>query len=383
MSTAASYPLQRDIRLDFFRGIALLIIFINHIPFNELSLYTPSRFGLSDAAEIFVFLSGCTAALAYQRSFMRSSFWLGTARVLHRCGQIYTAHLRVFFALALVCVIGNGLFFEPDYISRLNLYYFFNEAQEALLGLVMLRYVPNYFDILPMYLVILLFIPLLITLSRLHTGLAVAFSLGLYLAMWLWGLELPADPRSDRPWFFNPFGWQLIFFAGFALYAGWIRPPSLNRTLLALCCLVVIIAVPISHEPTYRHLGWLAEIRAALAPWLDKTHLGPLRWLHFIALAYMAVYALKGRESWLSRGWVPALISKLGQHSLPVFQVSLVLSYIGGMVLDRAGHTFWSLLIVNMGGCGLLISTAYLLAWFKENPWKSDLPQAIGLSSAS
>jgi hypothetical protein len=381
MSTAPSYPLQRDARLDFFRGIALLIILINHIPFNELSLYTPSRFGLSDAAELFVFISGCAAAIAYQRSFMR--FWVGTARVLHRCGQIYMAHLQIFIALALVCVIGNILFVEPDYIGRLNLYYFFNETQEALLALVTLRYVPNYFDILPMYLVILLLLPLLIALSRIHVVLAVAFSLGLYFAMWLWGLELPADPHSDRPWFFNPFGWQLIFFTGFAIYSGWVRLPSLNRTLLTLCCLFVIITLPLSHEPTYRHVGWLAEIRAALAPLLDKTHLGLLRWLHFIALAYIAVYALKGRESLLSKLWVPTLISKLGQHSLPVFQVSLVLSYIGGMVLDQAGHTPWSLLIVNLGGCMLLITTAYLLAWFKENPWKSGLPKAIELQSVS
>ncbi|HZA29657.1 MAG TPA: OpgC domain-containing protein [Gammaproteobacteria bacterium] len=120
MNTAPSYPLQRDARLDFFRGIALLIILINHIPFNELSLYTPSRFGLSDAAELFVFISGCAAAIAYQRSFMR--FLVGTARVLHRCGQIYMAHLQIFIALALACVIGNTLFVEPDYIGRLNLY---------------------------------------------------------------------------------------------------------------------------------------------------------------------------------------------------------------------------------------------------------------------
>jgi hypothetical protein len=128
--------------------------------------------------------------------------------------------------------------------------------------------------------------------------------------------------------------------------------------------------------------GW-PRSALALAPLLDKTHLGLLRWLHFIALAYIAVYALKGRESLLSKLWVPTLISKLGQHSLPVFQVSLVLSYIGGMVLDQAGHTPWSLLIVNLGGCMLLITTAYLLAWFKENPWKSGFPKAIELQSVS
>ena len=59
----------RNLLLDFFRGWALLIIFVNHIPFNTWSAYTPSRFGLSDAAEIFVFLSGFAAAIAFGRSF--------------------------------------------------------------------------------------------------------------------------------------------------------------------------------------------------------------------------------------------------------------------------------------------------------------------------
>ncbi len=61
-----------------------------------------------------------------------------------------------------------------------------------------------------------------------------------------------------------------------------------------------------------------------------------------------AIYTLKGRESLLSKLWVSTLSSKLSQHSLPVFQVSLILSYVGGMVLDQASHTPGGPLSVNL-----------------------------------
>lgn len=91
-------PVQpRNLHLDFFRGIALMIIFINHMPGNPWFWYTPSQFGLSDAADIFVFISGFTSAIVYGSCFERVGLWLGCVRILHRCGQIYAAHLASFF----------------------------------------------------------------------------------------------------------------------------------------------------------------------------------------------------------------------------------------------------------------------------------------------
>jgi hypothetical protein len=162
-------PTPRDAKVDFFRGLALLIIFVNHVPFNEMQQFTPSRFGLSDAAEIFVFCSGFVSAVVFGRCFERSGLWLGTLRVLNRCSHIYAAHIGLFVLAALICVLGNTLFAAPDYISRLNIRYFFDETREALLALATLTYVPNYFDILPMYLVLLLWTPVLWALARWHS----------------------------------------------------------------------------------------------------------------------------------------------------------------------------------------------------------------------
>jgi hypothetical protein len=195
----------RDPRLDLIRGFALLVIFINHIPDNEGQWLTLSRYGWSDAAEMFVFCSGYTAALVFGRGFTQAGLWLGTIRVVRRCVQIYAVHLALFAALALTCLLGNILFPAHDYIQKLNIRFFFEQTQEALPALVTLRYLPNGIDILPMYLVLLAWTPAFWALARLSRTGTVLASLGLYVATYLINMDLSAEPATARGWFFNPF----------------------------------------------------------------------------------------------------------------------------------------------------------------------------------
>ncbi|MCU0736238.1 MAG: OpgC domain-containing protein [Methylotetracoccus sp.] len=377
-------PTQRNIKLDFFRGVALLIIYINHIPGNELLLYTPSRFGLSDAAEIFVFLSGYAAAIAYGRSFRTAGFALGSFRVFHRCVQIYAAHLGLFALMAMICVLGSQWLETQDYVTHLNIRYFFDHTEAALLGLVSLQYVPNYFDILPMYLVVMLWIPGIVAMSGVHRIMAMAFPPALYLAMWMLGLEFSADPNSARPWFFNPFGWQLLFFIGFAFGSNWLRVPATHPWLVAASVAFLVIAVPFSPEPAMRPTEWLQGAHAMLQPLLEKTRFGPLRLIHFLALAYLVIVSLRYGEQWLQRTWAQSIV-QMGRQSLPIFVVSMALSYVGGMAYDVVGHHAGSILWINLGGCLLLILAGYGLAWIKSSPWKqagSGLPAEDGRGGA-
>jgi hypothetical protein len=277
--------------------------------------------------------------------------------------------LGLFFALAAICVIGDAWLAGPDYISRLNLGYFFDHTPAALLGLVTLTYVPNYFDILPMYLVVLLWLPLFWALSRLHVGAALGASLGVYLAMWWLRIELPADPLGDRPWFFNPFAWQLLFFLGFAFGSDWLKAPPARGWLIALALGGVVIAIPIGYPPIYQADAFWGDLRATLEPWFDKTRLGPLRVLHFLCLAYLAVCLLRTRQHWLSRP-LPSLIATAGQQSLSIFLFGMALSFIAGMALDQAGRTLITTALVNLGGIALLLLTAQALAWLGRKPWK-------------
>lgn len=369
MSQHRPSSVDRSLSVDFFRGIGLFIIFINHIPFNELGLYTPSRFGFSDGAEIFVYCSGFVAALAFGRCFQQAGLWLGTVRVLYRCCQIYAVHINLFIALAIICLLGNTLFTHPDYIDRLHIRYFFDETREALFGLATLSYVPNYFDILPMYVVVLLWVPVVWTAGQIRRGFGLLLPIALYAAMWFWGWDLPADPRSDRPWFFNPFAWQLLFFIGFAFGSGWLRLAPGRVGLLRLSWAIVLLAIPLSYEPIYSHAEFLGYLRAGLEPLVDKTHFGLLRGLHFTALAYLA-YSWLDRHSGLLHRPIPGKIRAVGEHSLPIFFLGMNLSYIGGMVLDHMGHGLIVLAWVNMGGCALLVAAAQGISWLGSKPWK-------------
>ncbi|OHX37309.1 hypothetical protein BJL95_21865 [Methylomonas sp. LWB] len=369
----------RNIQLDFFRGLALLVIFINHMPDNPWFWYTPSRFSLCDAADVFVFLSGFASALAYGRCFERAGLWLGSIRILHRCVQIYSAHLASFVLLALICVIGNRWVPEMNDIQRLNIVYFFESTEQALYDLFTLAYVPNYFDILPMYLVMMAWLPIFWALSRLHVAVALGCSLGLYWASWQYGWELTANPSTGRPWYFNPMNWQLMFFTGFAFGAGWLSVGVRHRWLASLCLSLVLLSIPLGHEATYTKVLFWGELRAKLEPWLNKSHLGLLRWVHLLALAYLMHRLCNWRPQWLSTA-LPLAIATMGQQSLPIFLTSMVLSYAGGIVLDQFGReTPMAVALVNLGGMALLLLIGQVMAWLDTKPWKyltsEGLPQ--------
>jgi hypothetical protein len=187
----------------------------------------------------------------------------------------------------------------------------------------------------------------------------------------LFRLELPAEIAFDRPWFFNPFAWQFLFYTGFFLSAGWLKALPSRRWLMALCAVLLIVSIPLSHYPTYSKVGWLDDLREYLEPFVSKTNLGILRWLHFMCLAYLAAALLKGREQMLERKLAAPLV-KTGQQSLPVFLAGMWLSYISGMALDVLGRSILSAALVNAAGIASLILLAYLMAWFKSQPWRGQ-----------
>ena len=251
----AQAPTQRDPRLDFYRGIAMLIIFTSHTPGNFWGDWIPGRFGFSDATEIFVFCSGMASAVAFGRSYDNRGWFLGTARVCFRVWQIYWAHIALFF-FCVMMLASWDLYgdFEKNYINGLNLGRFLSDTAPLMVGLFTLTYVPNFFDILPMYIGILLMMPFIMLAAKVDTWLAFALSITLWilaqsrildaLDLSLINISLPAEPWSERPWFFNPFGWQLIFFTGFAFMRGWLPAPPVSRRLVWICIGFLLLSAP-------------------------------------------------------------------------------------------------------------------------------------------
>jgi len=374
----------RDPRLDFFRGIAMFIILIAHTPGNFLGLWIPARFGFSDATEIFVFCSGMASAIAFASIYRTRGWWLGTVRTLFRVWQVYWAHIGIFLVTCtfMVALTRTGLF-ETDYVAKLNLYPFIFDPGPQLVGLMTLTYVPNYFDILPMYIVILALMPVVIALRRIGVWAAASLIVGLWLGANLLGWSLPAEPWSDREWFFNPFGWALVFYTGFFLMAGWLPRPPVDRRLVWLCLAIVLLIVPLAYFRIYLEVEPLLEWRRENRPWFQKTDMGPLRFLHFIALAYLAWIAAGPVTPRIGRGtglagaiWGPILsvILKVGQQSLAVFAVSMVLARLLGVLIDVIDGSRWSVLAVNLLGFAILIGVAYFVAWIKGQPWRAPRP---------
>ncbi|MGL5012392.1 MAG: OpgC family protein [Paracoccaceae bacterium] len=384
-------PKERDLRLDFFRGIGMFIILIAHITSNPWALWIPARFGFSDATEMFVFCSGMASAIAFGGVFARAGWAMGTLRIAHRVWQVYWVHLGVFFVtLTLMLTLNATGVFPRDEVGALNLYPFLNSTGPNLIGLLTLTYVPNYFDILPMYLVILALIPVMMALAQLDVRLAVLASAALWVAATA-GLNLPAElwftKPSTRAWFFNPFAWQLVFFTGFALMAGWLPQPPVRRWLVWLALAIVVLSVPFAWQKVIGLSELVRDFRRDWVVLIDKTDFGLLRFVHFLALAYLAWVAVGPAGAHLRRGgWIGqciTLIAGVGKQSLAVFAASMVLARFLGAVLDLAGNGPLEALLVNVAGFAAIIAVARLAAFFKSQPWKTPAsPRARAIDAS-
>lgn len=373
----------RDPRLDFFRGIGMFIIFVAHTPDNFWAQWIPARFGFSDAADLFVFCSGMASAIAFGGVFAARGWLLGAARIVYRVWQVYWAHIGSFvvvvsFAVAMDHWLGTRLYVG----QRLGLDPFFADAPMNLARLATLTYVPDWFDILPMYLVLLAMIPIVMALAIVSKWLVAVFVLGLWLAANAFGLNLIADPTTGRLWYFNPFGWALIFFTGFALMRGWLPTPPVDRRLVVAAAAFVVLLIPPSCQMMFAcEGGWgssigLDHVYSALAQFDNKTSYGPLRYIHFLATAYLAWVAV-GEGGRRLTGAFTELMRRVGQQTLAVFLTGLFMAQACGMLMDWLGRGFFATTLVNLFGLIILTLAALAVHWFKSNPWHQRKTQPV------
>ena len=145
----------RELRLDLFRGLALWLIFIDHVSPDLLSWFTIRSYGFSDAAEIFIFISGYTAAFVYGRALLESGFVIAAARIFRRVWQIYAAHILLFTIMVaevswVVIYLG-----KPFYAEEVAITDFLKQPGIAMVQALLLRYRPLNMDVLPLYCVLM------------------------------------------------------------------------------------------------------------------------------------------------------------------------------------------------------------------------------------
>ncbi len=314
----------RDI--DFWRGAVLIAILIDHIPGNPLENWTPRNFGLSDSAEAFVFLSGLSVGLIYLPRARRYGIEPVAGGCFRRALKLYGVHIALTLAALVVFGATYWLSGVPDLIQAHGRSFIFGSPTNGLMGLALLSHQLGYFNILPLYIVLMLWAPVVLALALRGPWLALAVSVGLYAAARAFGLNLPNWPQAGG-WFFNPIAWQLIFTLGLVSAVLWRDGlPRPAPWLVALSAAAVVGAALIVTDWG----GFAPGLRDSATAHLDvaKQDLGLARLVHFVALAYLIAMATAfGRfVAPVVRGAFGNAVQSLGRNSLAVFAAGSVLS---------------------------------------------------------
>ncbi len=316
-----SHAVERDLRLDLFRGMGLWMIFLDHIPHDIVAWLTLRNYGFSDAAEFFVFISGYLAGFIYGPIVRGGHFLAATKRLVMRAWQMYVAHIMLFLLFTAQIARTVRKFDNPMYEDEFNVHNFLQHPDVLIGQALSLRYKPVNLDVLPLYISLMLASPLILWCLVRRPNWTLLGSAVLYvLARWFdWNF---ASYPPGTTWYFNPFAWQLLFiFAAWCGVGGAARLQFLirSRVVLALAVAWILFALLIVmtwHVPFLESLvpKWMIK---AIYP-IDKTDLDMLRLTHFLALAVVVTRYLPRNWAPLTSKWLRPLIL-CGQHSLPIF----------------------------------------------------------------
>lgn len=354
----------RDYRLDFFRGLALVFILIDHIPDNIVSRVTLHSFAFCDAAEVFIFISGYTAALAYNPVFDRQGTAMAVARIYRRVWQLWVAHLLLFVIFNAEVGYTLKVLDNPMFADELAVGDYLNNPGEAFIRVLILQFQPNLLNILPLYIVLLLALPWLLLLMRRSVWLGLAPSAILWAATNLFGWNLRGFPEGSR-WFLDPLAWQFLFAIAVALGISRGKLPDYRGLVAIPAAIFVAIAAVISFGWVLHHINpSIPEYPVLPLAWLDKTMMVPLRLLNMLALATLVAVCVPHNWRLFSTraGW---LVITCGQNSLEVFCLTIVLAVMANLVLTLANYTVLSQLVVNVACLSLMFGFGLLLAWYK------------------
>ena len=361
---------RRDLRLDLFRGLSLFFIFIDHIPNNVLSYVTLHSIAFSDAAEVFIFISGYAAATVYGRALQRHGGVAATGQICRRIWQLYVAHIFIFVILAAeVCYATLSL--HQTYSEDFGIDNFIDEPQVAIIKVLLLQYQPQFLDILPIYMILLGVFPVVLLLLQRCLPLPLILSGALYLLTLRFGWQPHSYPDNEA-WFFNPLAWQFLFVigatAGYSQHSRWVFPGQgswLPKLAIAITVAIGIVSISWTIHGAYDAFPGL--LLRELSPLVeDKSNLAPLRLVSFLALAVTVAHFV-GRDSSVLRWRVAQLIIRCGQHSLQVFCLGIVLSVLGYILLTFFRDDILTQLGIDLAGIVTMMGIAVLLTWYKAN----------------
>lgn len=355
--------------VDFWRGYALIAIFINHVPGIFFERFTHKTFGISDSAELFVFLAGFSLRYLSESRAEPLAGWRLVMRLEARAFTLYAAQILI-VSVALAMMAGAAIWLDTPLILQWNnAASFFENPVATQLGIVLLLHQMGFFDILPLYICLMIVAPIVVFLFRAGWPWLLVPSFALWVATLVTGLNIPTWP-VEGVWFFNPFAWQFDFVLGFLIARpiGGPEPGFLRR-----------------HRTGLRVVGGaivLAGLAMALSEWApspfdvpepqlvfmnDKTYLTPIRLIHLLGLVALLVGVMEKGLRWPVFRSFANVLCALGRNSLHVFCAGSLLSLGGQLVRFAAPISIVTDVVVLLIGIPVLVAVAW------GNEWRTNL----------
>lgn len=373
--TSALVRHARDTRLYLFLGLANWFIFLDHIPNNMVSWITLRNFGFSGSADVFVFISGYAAALAFAPIMLQRGTIVGATRVLRRTWQLYAAFIVLFAIYAVSIGDVATRYAAPDIIYEFNIAGLLEEPVRTVANGLLLQSRALNLDLLQLCVALTACFPVVLWLMLRAPDFTLAASLALYVAARQFEWTLSTFP--DGNWFFNPFCWQLIFVLGAWCALGGARRLG-NRlrapawAYLGIAYLIFAFGITMAGRfpmfgdmlPTWLHDAFIPN---------DRVNLGFSRLLHFLVLALFATRMIA--KNWRGLNW-PILrpLIVCGEQSLSVFCVGVFLSLAGHFILVTGSGSLAAQILVSVSGIAIMTLAASYVSWSKRQDRKLTSP---------
>jgi hypothetical protein len=353
----------RDLRVDFFRGVALWWIYTDHIPGDVLSQISLQNYAMCDATEIFVLLAGYAGGLAYGSTMNRQGYLYAAADVMRRAWTLYVAHIFLFVVYTAQVAYSAQALDRSYYLDETRLDVLANAPYEGMLQALLLRFQPSLLNILPLYVLLLLIFALALPLLR-RPVLLLGGSFALYAVTRATGLNFQSYIAGEF-WFFDPFAWQFLFMIGAVLsYAPprWprIRWPFDVMSVAVLAAGVIVMWVIDLHP---RIMAAMPDLVIRYVITQDKTGLHPFRVLSILGLTWLVARTVPRDARWLDARLARPVVL-MGQNSLPVFCFGIFFGFLARLGLEyddgivmQAG--------VNICGAVAMVAVGAVSAWYR------------------
>jgi hypothetical protein len=323
--------------IDAIRGYCLVNIFVNHIGEGVLHRVSPSNFGFSDSAELFVFLAGISTYLAYGDLAFRQTL----TRLWERAAKLYKYNI-VLIGLTLACLYGLAQATDPKAMLNGPLLETFaaHGAPAVLWSLATLGQSVGFSMVLRLYVALMIMAPALLWLASKRWWLALVPATAVWLLAGQFKL-VTHDSLTGAPLYLTILPWTLVFACGVALGAAIRQKAEVPKSpLLTGAALTMVLSYLVL---LYGSLWW-PEVQdwARTANdhfWLgaSKTYQSPVRVLHLLSLAYLFMaYPKAPLLRLIHRVAADNLLVRLGQNSLRVFTFGAVVATLANEIVHLA-----------------------------------------------